>query len=209
MATFTGPKCRLCRREGEKLFLKGDRCHTQKCAITAKNYAPGVHGANARRKTSEFGKQLREKQKAKRTYGVFERQFAKYYKEAERQEGVTGDNLLRMLESRLDNVVYRLGIAPSRRAARQIVGHGLIEINGKKATIPSMMVSEGDEVAVRDAKKAKKLFEHIEERQKNLSTPAWLHIDTATKQGKVLHEPQREEIDTNIEVKLIIEHYSR
>lgn len=210
MATVTGPKCRLCRREGEKLFLKGERCNTQKCAMTKRNYPPGIAGKNqGGQRGTEFGKQLRAKQKAKRIYGILERQFRKYYEIADNKDGVTGDILLQLLEQRLDNVVYRLGIAPSRRSARQMVSHGIVEVNGIKVTIPSYQVKEGDEISVRKTKKEKKLFEHIEERLKNTNIPSWLHLDKAALKGKILHSPKREEIESTIDVQLIVEYYSR
>ena len=196
MARYTGADCRLCRREGAKLFLKGDRCYTDKCAIERRNYAPGEAGKK-RIKESEYRLQLREKQKTKRIYGVLEKQFHHYYEIAGRQQGVTGENLLRILESRLDNVVYRLGFAKSRAEARQQVRHGHITVNGRRVDIPSFRVKAGDLVAV-----APKANERVQ-------VPAWLEVDIEKLQGNVLALPQRDQIDLDIREQLIVELYSK
>lgn len=209
MSTQIGPKCRLCRREGEKLFLKGERCYTSKCALVVKNYIPGAHGQKGAGQLSEYGKQLREKQKMKRIYGVTEEQFRKYFQEAEKKGGVTGDMLLQKLEQRLDNTVYKLGIAPSRRSARQLVNHGCIAVNSKNVTIPSYCVRTGDRIAIKDEKRQKKIFEHIAERLKDVTSPSWLHLDVDKLEGKVLKEPTREDADHTVDTQLIVEHYSR
>ncbi len=207
MARYTGAVCRLCRRENQKLFLKGDRCYSDKCAMVRRAFAPGQHGQNQmRRKTSEYGLQLRAKQKAKRYYGVLESQFAKYFEMAERKSGITGENLLRFLECRLDNVVYRAGFAMSRKEARQLVLHRHFTVNGKTVNIPSYLVKEGDKVAVKTTDSAK-LKESVE---KNASrpTPAWLgkESDTAVAITKM---PERDDIDFDIEEQLIVELYSK
>lgn len=208
MARYTGPVCRLCRREGIKLYLKGDRCFSEKCAIDKRPYAPGQHG-QGRKRNSEYGQQLREKQKARRFYGVLEGQFERYYEEASRRRGVTGENLLELLESRLDNVVYRLGLAASRKEARQLVRHGHFSVNGRRVDIPSYLVREGDVVALREksreAGRVKELIELLSSR----TIPAWLQLDAENLSGTVLRKPAREEIDTPVEEQMIIEHYSR
>lgn len=208
MARYTGAVCRLCRREGAKLFLKGDRCYTDKCSIEKRAYAPGQHG-QGRKKNSEYGIQLREKQKARRIYGVLENQFRRYFKEADRQKGVTGDNLLRLLERRLDNVVYRLGFAGSRVEARQLVKHGHFTVNGKKVNIPSFLVRVGEEVAVKEKSRASAKFQEIKEAVAHKSSPAWLEVDKENLSGRVLTLPLREEIDVPLEEHLIVELYSR
>ena len=175
MARYTDSVCRLCRREGMKLYLKGDRCYTDKCAITKRAYAPGMHG-NSRKKLSNYGIQLREKQKAKRFYGILESQFRRYFEIADKQEGITGENLLRLLESRLDNVVYRLGFASSRAEARQLVVHGHFRVNGEKVDIPSYLVSAGDTVAVKERSKSSNKFRSLVENFKG-SVPNWLTVD--------------------------------
>ncbi|MDW7673424.1 MAG: 30S ribosomal protein S4 [Bacillota bacterium] len=208
MARYNEAVCRLCRREGAKLFLKGDRCYTDKCAIDRRAYAPGQHG-QMRKKVSEYGSQLREKQKAKRIYGVLESQFRRYYEEANRQKGITGDNLLRLLERRLDNVVYRLGFAGSRAEARQLVLHGHFTVNGKKVNIPSFLVRTGEEVAVRDKSKASPRFKELAEAVAHKTPPAWLELDKDNLTGRVIALPSREEIDVPLEEHLIVELYSR
>ncbi len=208
MARYTGSVCRLCRREGAKLFLKGDRCYTDKCAIDRRAYAPGQHG-QARKKQSEYGLQLREKQKARRIYGVLENQFRRYFHEADRQKGITGDNLLRLLERRLDNVVYRLGIASSRTEARQLVKHGHFTVDGKKVNIPSYLVKVGEEVAVKDKSKSSPRFTELKEALAHKNPPAWLDVDKDNLSGRVITLPSREEIDAPIQEHLIVELYSR
>lgn len=208
MARYTGPVCRLCRREGEKLYLKGDRCYSDKCAIVRRAYAPGQHG-QSRSKTSEYGIQLREKQKVRRIYGVLERQFRNYFGMAEKQGGITGENFLKILESRLDNVVYRLGFATSRNEARQLVLHGHVKVNGKKVNIPSYLISVGNEVEVREKSQSSNRMKEIKELNENYKAPSWLETNIAGLSGKVLAEPNREEIDIPIEEHLIVEFYSR
>ena len=207
MARYTGSVCRLCRREGMKLYLKGDRCYTDKCAITKRAYAPGQHGTS-RRKLSNYGIQLREKQKAKRFYGVLESQFRKYFEIADKQTGITGENLLRLLESRLDNVVYRLGFASSRAEARQLVVHGHFRVNGKKVDIPSYLVSAGDIISVKERSKSSDKFRSLVENFKG-NVPEWLTVDMEKLEGTVLSLPSREDIDLPIAENLIVELYSR
>ncbi len=208
MARYTGPVCRLCRREGIKLYLKGDRCYTEKCAIDRRAYAPGQHG-QSRKKVSEYGLQLREKQKARRIYGVLEKQFRLYFKEADRQVGITGENLLRILERRLDNVVYRLGFAASRNEARQLVRHNHFTLNGHKANIPSIQVKAGDIIQVKEKSLKSPKFQEIKEVAAQKTPPAWLELDSEQLTGKVLELPAREQIDLPIEEHLIVELYSR
>jgi len=208
MARYTGPVCRLCRREGVKLYLKGDRCYSSKCAIERRGYPPGQHG-QMRRKITEYGMQLREKQKARRIYGVMERQFRNYYEEAVRQKGVTGENLLRLLERRLDNVVYRMGFAESRPQARQIVRYGHVEVNGKRVTIPSYLVKEKDVVAIRENSRSLGMFKEIAEAGESKVVPGWLSVNFETLTGQVNYLPKREDIDVPIQEQLIIELYSK
>lgn len=207
MARYTDAVCRLCRREGMKLYLKGDRCYTDKCAITKRGYAPGQHGTG-RRKLSNYGIQLREKQKAKRFYGVLESQFRRYFEIADKQAGITGENLLRLLESRLDNVVYRLGFASSRAEARQLVTHGHFRVNGKKVDIPSYLVSAGDIISVKERSKSSDKFRSLVENFKG-NVPEWLTVDMEKLEGTVLSLPSREDIDLPIAENLIVELYSR
>jgi small subunit ribosomal protein S4 len=211
MARHTGPVCKLCRREGEKLFLKGDRCFTAKCAFDRRSYPPGDHGRRARfrRKTTDFGTQLREKQKARRMYGIMERQFRRYFREAERRPGVTGANLLQILESRLDNVVHRMGFAGSRAQARQLVRHGHFEVNGKKTDIPSFLVKPGDQIAVREKSRSTGYFRDVAEDMEHRFVPEWLIVDTSKLSGRVLALPARDEIETTLSEQLITEYYSR
>ncbi|MHC6178403.1 30S ribosomal protein S4 [Clostridium sp. JNZ X4-2] len=206
MARYTGSVCRLCRREGLKLFLKGDRCYTDKCAFSRRGYAPGQHG-QGRKKVSNYGLQLREKQKAKRIYGILEGQFRKYYEKADRKKGITGENLLVLLETRLDNIVYKLGYGQSRAEARQLVTHGHFLVNGKKVDIPSFKVSVNDTITVCDRSKASEKFKTFAENPKTL--PVWLEGDIENFQGKVIREPSRDEIDVPVNETLIVELYSR
>ena len=208
MARYTGADCRLCRREGSKLFLKGDRCYTDKCAMERRAFAPGDHGRK-RVKESEYRTQLREKQKTKRIYGVLEKQFHHYYDQANRQQGVTGENLLRILESRLDNVVYRLGFAKSRAEARQQVRHGHIHVNGRRVTIPSFRVRPGDLVAVAPKAKDMLVIKSALISNERVQVPAWLEVDIEKLQGSVLALPQRDQIDLDIREQLIVELYSK
>jgi small subunit ribosomal protein S4 len=211
MARYRGPVCKLCRREGDKLFLKGDRCYTAKCAFERRSYPPGLHGRRAqfRRKVSDFGLQLREKQKARRMYGVLERQFRRYFREAERRRGLTGENLLQILESRLDNIVYRLGFASSRAQARQLVRHGHFEVNDRKTDIPSYLVKPGDRIAVRDRSKDRVYFKDLVAEMEHHFLPEWLSVDVETLSGRVLALPTREQIEVPINEHLVIEYYSR
>ena len=209
MARYIEDSCRVCRREGEKLFLKGSRCYTDKCAITRRAYAPGQHGQK-RKKQSEYGMQLREKQKAKAFYGVLESQFRKYFEEASRRKGVTGTNLLQILESRLDNVVYRMGLATSRAQARQLVRHGHFTVNGHKVDIPSYLTRVGDEIKVRESSLNSEIFKQIVEANENgRPVPTWLEADLGNKSGKVVAVPTREEIDLPVQEQLIVELYSK
>jgi small subunit ribosomal protein S4 len=211
MARYTDAVCRLCRREGEKLFLKGERCFSPKCAIERRPYIPGQHGKKGtfRRKMSDFGIQLREKQKARRIYGVLERQFSKYFEEAQRTPGLTGENLLRNLERRLDNVVYRLGFADSRPQARQLVNHGHVYVNGRKLDVPSALVSEGDVISVRPQSREKEYFKILAEAIGTRAVPTWLTVNTDELTGRVTALPGRGDIDTSINEQLIVEYYSR
>ena len=208
MARYTGAVCRLCRREGMKLYLKGDRCYSDKCAFVTKESAPGQHGTS-RKKVSEYGMQLREKQKVKRIYGIQEKQFRIYYGKALRMQGVTGDNLLTLLERRLDNVVYRLGLASSRVDARQLVRHGHFTVNGRKVNIPSFLVKEGQMITVKEGSRKSPKFEAIAASLAHKNPPSWLEIDKDNMVGKVVSMPTREDIDLLINEQLIIELYSR
>ena len=208
MARYTGPACKLCRREGKKLFLKGDRCYTGKCALERRSYAPGQHGQN-RKKTSEYGLQLRAKQSARRYYGVSEKQFHKYFVEAERREGVTGTNLLQLCESRLDNIVYTAGFASSRAQARQLVNHAHFTVNGHKVDIPSYLVKAGDVIAVKDTSKSTDEFKALVEANASRPTPKWVDVDATNMTAKVVALPEREEIATPVEEHLIVEFYSK
>ena len=208
MARYTEAVCRLCRREGQKLFLKGDRCYTQKCAMECRAFAPGMHG-QSRSKTSEYGQQLREKQKAKRYYGLLESQFRSYFEMAERRPGQTGENLLSILESRLDNVVYRLGFAMSRAEARQLVSHGHFTVNGRKVNIPSYLVKPGMVISLKDSSKSLEKIKANVEANAFRQAPKWLDYDTNNLVAKVTAAPAREDIDLPIEEHLIVELYSK
>lgn len=207
MARYTGSSCRLCRREGQKLFLKGERCYSSKCAIEKRNYAPGQHGQNRRSKQSDYGLQLREKQKAKRFYGLLETQFRNYFDKAAKKKGPAGENLLILLETRLDNVVFRMGFASSRKEARQLVRHGHFTVNGKKVDIPSAAVKAGDVVKVKEKSTASPKFKEI--RDMAISTPSWITVDVDKLEGKVIALPTRTDIDTPIAEHLIVELYSK
>lgn len=211
MARYIGSKCKLCRREGEKLFLKGDRCYSPKCAFERRSYAPGMHGRRRafRRKTSDYGVQLREKQKARRIYGVLERQFRRYFKMALKHKGLTGANLLQTLESRLDNVVYRFGFATSRDQARQLVLHGHFELNGRRTGTPSLLVKANDIIAVRERSRKMTYFKDLQRALEHVTTPEWLSLDVENMQGHVRSLPSREQIDVPIREQLIVEYYSR
>ena len=206
MARYTGATCRLCRREGMKLFLKGDRCYTDKCAFARRSYAPGQHGAD-KKKMSNYGVQLREKQKARRIYGVLESQFRSYYEKAEHMKGITGENLLKLLEVRLDNVAYKLGYGASRNEARQLVTHGHFLVNGKKVDIPSYKVSVNDVITVCEKSRGTEKFKTFAENPKAL--PKWLEANPDNFEGKVVAEPTREDIDVPVNETLIVELYSK
>ncbi len=211
MARYTGPVCKLCRREGEKLFLKGARCMTPKCSYERRPYPPGHHGRGAqfrRGRASNYLLQLREKQKARRIYGVFERQFNNYFKKAAKQSGLTGSNLLISLESRLDNVVYRLGLADSRAQARQLVSHGHIMLNNRKTNVPSALVKASDMVSIRPESASGAYFKELRENMDARGVPQWLSLDEREMSGKVLSLPTREDIDVSLNEQLIVEYYS-
>ena len=208
MARYTGSVCRLCRREGTKLFLKGDRCYGPKCAVGKRPTPPGQHGQARQRKQSEYGMQLREKQKMRRAYGVLETQFHRYFLKAENQRGITGENLLTMLERRLDNVVYRLGFGASRAQARQLVRHGHIQINDKKVSMPSQMVEVNDVITIRAKSAESEYFKALREGTGRV-VPKWLTLDAAQLKGTVTAMPQRDDIDLTIQEHLIVELYSR
>ena len=207
MARYTGPDCRQCRREGEKLFLKGEKCYSEKCPFAKNSTPPGQHGAD-RKKNSEYATQLREKQKTKRIYGLCEKQFRGYYDKAEKMRGITCENMLILLERRNDNTVYRLGLATSRSQARQIVNHGLITVNGKCVNIPSFLVKKGDVIGVKENKADKKVFSGIKE-AKTLNLPKWLTFDNATMTGSVIALPERADVEQKIEEHMIVELYSK
>jgi len=208
VARYTGPSCRLCRREGTKLFLKGDRCYSDKCAVERRNYPPGQHGQR-RPKFSSYGEQLREKQKVKRIYGLLERQFRLTFERAERQRGITGANLLVLLERRLDNMVYRLGFAPSRAAARQLVTHGHFTVNGRKVNIPSYLVSPGDVIELKPSSRNIQMIQESLEAVVRRGVPSWLELDKEQFRGKVLALPTREELTMPVREQLIVELYSK
>lgn len=208
MARYTGPVCRLCRREGQKLYLKGERCYTDKCSVGRRSYAPGQHG-QGRKKVSEYGLQLRAKQATRRYYGVLEGQFRHYYELAEKREGKTGEQLLAILETRLDNVIYRLGFASSRKEARQLVLHNHFSVNGKKVNIPSYLVSVGDVITINEKSRNSSKIKAVIEANASHPTPKWLEVNREQMQGKVIAEPTREDIDLAVEETLIVELYSK
>lgn len=208
MARYTGAVCKMCRREGKKLFLKGDRCYTGKCSIERRSYAPGQHG-QGRKKNSEYGLQLRAKQQARRYYGIQEGQFHKYFLMAERHEGVTGENLLRICESRLDNVVYSLGWANSRAEARQLVNHGHFKVNGKKVNIPSYLLKAGDVITIKDTSRESDKIKSVLESNASRPVPTWLELNSEAVTGKVLTLPERDQIAAPVEDHLIVEFYSK
>lgn len=212
MAKYRGPVCKLCRREGEKLFLKGQRCFTPKCAFERRSYPPGEHGKDSqfrRRRVSDYSRQLREKQKTRRVYGITERQFRRYYRTALQERGMTGENLLRLLERRLDNVVFRLGYAESRAQARTLVTHGHFNVNGRRTDIPSMLVGEGDEIEVREGSRKRTYFKQLPEIAESKTVPEWLERDISILFGKIVKMPERMDVDANLNEQLIIEFYSR
>lgn len=207
MARYTGPVCRLCRREGLKLFLKGDKCYTEQCPVTRRNYAPGQHG-QSRKKVTEYGMQLREKQKVRRFYGISESQMVKYFLMADKAKGITGENLLRLLELRLDNVVYRMGFASSRAEARQLVTHGHFLVNGSKVDIPSVILSAGDTIQVKEKSRSSEKIKSLIENH-NGNTVKWISVDLDQFKGSIVTEPTREDIDIPVEEHLIVELYSK
>jgi len=212
MAKYTGPVCKLCRREGEKLFLKGERCFSPKCAFERRSYPPGEHGRDAqwrRRRVSDYQRQLREKQKTKRIYGVTERQFRRYYRLALKKRGMKGANLLQILERRLDNVVYRLGFAESRSHARLLVTHGHFDVNGRRTDVPSMLVHEGDNIEVREGSLNRPYFKNLPEIAEAKTAPHWLDRDIKALNGRVMQVPERRDVDATLNELLIIEFYSR
>ncbi len=208
MARYTGPACKLCRREGKKLYLKGERCTSGKCALDRRSTAPGQHGA-AKKKMGEYGIQLREKQATRRYYGVLEKQFKNYYEEAARKEGMTGENLLVLLERRLDNVVFRMGLAESHRDARQLVLHAHFTLNGKKVNIPSILVKPGDVISVKESSRDSAKIKGLAEALESKNAPKWLDVDKTNLQAKVVSFPAREDIDYDFNEQLIVELYSK
>ena len=208
MARYTGPACKLCRREGKKLYLKGERCTSGKCAIDRRNTAPGQHGA-AKKKMGEYGIQTREKQATKRYYGVLEKQFKNYYEEADRKEGMTGENLLILLERRLDNAVFRMGLAESHKEARQLVLHAHFTLNGKKVNVPSILVKPGDVISVKEASRSSAKFKALAESLESKVAPKWLDVDKTNLQAKVVAFPARDDIDFDFNEQLIVELYSK
>ncbi|MBN1884914.1 MAG: 30S ribosomal protein S4 [Candidatus Krumholzibacteriota bacterium] len=209
MARYTGPKCKLCRREGEKLFLKGDRCYSERCALEKRNYPPGEHGRSRFSRRSNYRIQLREKQKLRRMYHLLERQFRNYFREAAGMKGVTGDNLMRLLESRLDNMVYRMGFAPSRGAARQLILHSHFEVNGRTVNIPSFRLSPNDRVSVREKSGSLLVIEDSLKKYGSRGTVPYISVDVTKKEGVYVEEPTRDVIPVPIEVNLIVELYSK
>jgi len=208
MARYTGPVCRLCRREGMKLFLKGDRCYTRKCAFERRATPPGQHNVR-RRKVSEYGVQLREKQKVRRTYSVLERQFRRYFEAAEERPGMTGENLLRLLETRLDNVVFRMGFASSRAQARQLVSHGHFAINGRGTTVPSHQVRDGDRIEVRENSRSSEHFKQVKDALRSAQRPDWLTVDADKLAGNIAGSPRRDQMPLELNEQLVVEYYSR
>ncbi len=211
MARYTGPVCKLCRREGEKLFLKGERCFTPKCAFERRSYPPGEHGRFSGRpsRQSDYSRQLRGKQKTKRIYGVLERQFRRYFRDAQKRRGLTGLNLLQILECRLDNVVYRLGFASSRNQARQLVNHGHFNVNDQRNDVPSTILEPGDSIEVREASKQRTYFKTLKQAEDTRTPPAWVESNLNNLSGRVIRLPERAEIDGNLNEQLIVEYYSR
>jgi len=212
MARYTGPVCKLCRREGEKLFLKGSRCYSPKCSFERRGYAPGQHGKSSqfsRRRESDYQRQLRAKQKARRVYGVLERQFRRFYGISLRRRGMTGLYLLQLLESRLDNVVYRLGYAESRAQARLMVTHGHFEVNGRRTDVPSVILDAGDQITVRQGSRKRTYFKGLADMAETKTVPAWLSRDVSSLSGTVIRHPERSEIDGNLSEQSIVEYYSR
>ena len=209
MAKYIGPQCKVCRREGEKLFLKGERCSSAKCAIIKRNYPPGMHGSKGKRRLTGYGTQIREKQRAKRLYGLLERQFKNYFAKAKHKKGDTSEIMVQLLEMRLDNVIYKLGFAPSRRQARQMVNHNLFTVNDRQVNIPSYQTKPNEVIKIKENKVNKKVFENLKDRLNKQEAPSWLHIDASKMEGKILSVPQGEELKQIFDPKLIVEFYSR
>lgn len=209
MAKSLDPKCKQCRREGIKLFLKGEKCFSAKCPIVKRNYPPGVHGTKRRTRPTEYGQQLREKQKAKRIYGILERQFKNYYKKAIRQKGDTGEILQQLLEMRLDNVIYRIGLTQSRNHARQMVNHCLFLVNNKKVNIPSYQIKPKDEITIKPEKAKAKIFDDLAKKLEKHDVPAWINFDLKTKTAKILNKPKSEDLEHTFNPRLIVEFYSK
>ena len=208
MARYIGALCRICRREGEKLFLKGDRCYTEKCAVERRKYPPGQHGQGYR-KLSDYGIQLREKQKVRKMYGLLEKQFRRYFHDAESKKGITGEVLLQFLETRLDSMVYRMGFAPNRRRARQLIGHGHILVNDKKVNLPSYILRKGDSITIKESSRdMPEILDSIAQSE-HRGLPGWIEVDSANFVGKVLHIPSRDEIQLPVQDQLIVELYSK
>jgi small subunit ribosomal protein S4 len=208
VARYIGALCRICRREGEKLFLKGDRCYTEKCAVERRKYPPGQHGQGFR-KLSDYGIQLREKQKARKMYGLLERQFRKYFYEAERKKGITGEVLLQLIEGRLDTIVFRMGFSPNRRRARQLIGHGHVLVNGREVNLPSYAVKGGDEIEIKQSSREMPEIVDSMAKSEHRGIPAWVEVDAANFRGKVLHIPSRDEMQLPVQEQLIVELYSK
>lgn len=209
MSKYLGPKCKLCRREGEKLMLKGERCHTAKCAVTRRNYPPGLHGPKGRARQSGYNMQLREKQKAKRIYNLMEKQFSLSFLRAVKHKGEAGENLMKILETRLDNVIYRLGFASSRAEARVLINHGHFRINSVKVNIPSFNVKTGDIISIRQSVRKSKPFNNLQEKLKKMEIPGWLNLDLKNLNVKVLHQPAKENFEAKINSQVIVEFYSK
>lgn len=212
MAKYTGPACKLCRREGEKLFLKGERCYSPKCSFDRRGFAPGQHGRTGSRggdRASDYARQLRAKQKARREYGIYEKQFRRFYGVALKRRGLTGLNLLQILESRLDNIVYRMGYAVNRAQARELVTHGHFMVNGRRTDVPSMLLRPGDELIVREGSRDSTYFKELRDYAENRNVPVWIERDLKNLSGRVLRLPERAEIDGNLNEQLIVEYYSR
>lgn len=211
MARYTGPSCKLCRREGAKLFIKGARCNSDKCAFERRPFIPGDHGSGKgfRKRLSDYGVHLREKQKVRRIYGVLERQFRKYFQMAAKKSGVTGENLLQLLETRLDNVVYKMGFAPSRKSARQIIRHGHVLVNGKKVNIPSFLVNADNEIVIKEGSRMMNLIQESLEASTEVGVNDWFQVDKDNFTGKILSIPTREQIQLDVDERLIVEYYSK
>ncbi len=208
MARYIGALCRICRREGDKLFLKGDRCYTEKCAIERRKYPPGQHGQGYK-KLSDYGLQLREKQKVRKMYGILERQFRKYFHEAERKKGITGEVLLQLVEFRLDSMVYRMGFAPNRRGARQIIRHGHVLVNGREVNLPSFGLKKGDVIEIKESSRSIPEIADSLSKSEHRGIPAWVEVDSANFKGKVVNIPSRDEIQLPVQEQLIVELYSK